>query len=196
MDRACFTKSVPVAGGMAGLQQFRGVPDRYAARDAGRDAWAAAMLSKMDRPSSQPRMASLARSGCGISPATLNRSLAMPAMLSSDPLGFAPPSTPPRHRSTARESDVPPEAATGWPRRRSSIPRRGRSADGSVVPWHGRREWRLAVGGAQEDRLAVELQVAIADERSGKKPRLAQDLKRCRCRGPVRPGRQMPGPPA
>ena len=40
-------------------------------------------------PSFMPSTSSLARSGCGIIPRTLRPSLQMPAMFSSDPLGFA-----------------------------------------------------------------------------------------------------------
>src|SRR5713226_4444812 len=44
--------------------------------------------SKILSPSVQPRADSLARSGCGIIPRTLRPGLQMPAMLSSEPLGF------------------------------------------------------------------------------------------------------------
>jgi len=40
-------------------------------------------------PSAEPSKPSLDRSGCGIMPSTLRPSLQMPAMLSSDPFGFA-----------------------------------------------------------------------------------------------------------
>ena len=58
-------------------------------------AWAsrlssqAARLSKISRPSAEPRIVSLARSGCGIRPATLRASLQIPAMLRKEPLGLA-----------------------------------------------------------------------------------------------------------
>ena len=54
------------------------------------DAVAAATKARSStRPSSEPRRAELARSGWGISPTTFPASLAMPAMASTDPLGFS-----------------------------------------------------------------------------------------------------------
>src|SRR5579859_2672099 len=50
---------------------------------------AAMMLSRIHLPSSLPSNGSQARSGCGIRPATLRRSLQMPAMFESEPFGFA-----------------------------------------------------------------------------------------------------------
>src|SRR5581483_2434129 len=47
------------------------------------------MLSRMTLPSSDPISASAARSGCGIMPITLRRSLQIPAMSPSDPLGLS-----------------------------------------------------------------------------------------------------------
>ena len=43
----------------------------------------------MPIPSSEPRIASAARSGCGISPATLPAALMTPAIARSEPLGLA-----------------------------------------------------------------------------------------------------------
>src|SRR5262249_27409874 len=48
-----------------------------------------AIERKMIRPSLLPRVLSLARSGCGISPMTLRWRLQMPAIFLSDPLTFA-----------------------------------------------------------------------------------------------------------
>src|SRR5262245_52395153 len=62
--------------------------DRYAAF-ATFCSCQAMILSKIDLPSAQPKIASLARSGCGIRPATFLRSLQMPAMFSSEPFGLA-----------------------------------------------------------------------------------------------------------
>src|ERR1700722_6004718 len=45
--------------------------------------------SRINRPSAEPKIASLARSGCGIRPATLRASLQMPAMLRNEPFGLA-----------------------------------------------------------------------------------------------------------
>ena len=59
---------------------------------------ARAALSTSERmmpiPSSEPRIASAARSGCGISPATLPAAFRTPAIARSDPLGFAASSGP------------------------------------------------------------------------------------------------------
>src|SRR3954470_1068251 len=46
-------------------------------------------------PSAEPSKPSLERSGCGIIPRTLRPSLQMPAMLSSEPFGFAAAVTSP-----------------------------------------------------------------------------------------------------
>src|SRR5215467_4583599 len=43
----------------------------------------------INRPSSLPSMSSAHRSGCGIMPRTLPSGLMIPAMLSSEPFGFA-----------------------------------------------------------------------------------------------------------
>src|ERR1700691_3796955 len=63
--------------------------DNYAAFAAVLFCNAAIMLSKINLPSALPRISSLARSGCGMSAATLRRSLQMPAMFCSEPFGFA-----------------------------------------------------------------------------------------------------------
>src|SRR5262249_12091904 len=47
------------------------------------------MLSKITRPSAEPTSGSEARSGCGIRPITLRRSLQIPAMSRSDPFGLS-----------------------------------------------------------------------------------------------------------
>ena len=47
------------------------------------------MDSRMTRPSTPPSAGSQARSGCGIMPTTLRRSLQMPAMAFTEPFGFA-----------------------------------------------------------------------------------------------------------
>src|SRR5688500_13245105 len=47
------------------------------------------------RPSSEPRMASTAVSGCGMSPATLPAAFVTPAMARSEPFGLAGSSSPP-----------------------------------------------------------------------------------------------------
>jgi len=44
---------------------------------------------KINRPSSLPRTSSVQRSGCGIMPSTLPSALMIPAILSSEPFGFA-----------------------------------------------------------------------------------------------------------
>src|SRR5205814_1637699 len=49
----------------------------------------ARMDSRRRAPSLEPSKALQARSGCGIRPSTLPSSLMMPAMLRSDPFGFA-----------------------------------------------------------------------------------------------------------
>ena len=53
------------------------------------------MDSKMKRPSVPPRAASQHRSGWGIMPSTLPRSLIIPAMFSSEPFGLASSVTSP-----------------------------------------------------------------------------------------------------
>jgi len=50
---------------------------------------------KITNPSSDPSRASLARSGCGINPITLRSRLQIPAMLASEPFGFAAGSSRP-----------------------------------------------------------------------------------------------------
>ena len=63
------------------------------------DYLAVAITSERDsnilKPSVQPKAGSLARSGCGIIPSTLRPGLQIPAILSSDPLGFASELTSP-----------------------------------------------------------------------------------------------------
>src|SRR5665213_2472380 len=51
--------------------------------------WAATKLSSNTRPSALPSNVDIARSGCGIKPTTLPRSLAMPATSSREPFGFS-----------------------------------------------------------------------------------------------------------
>src|SRR6266487_2585665 len=46
-------------------------------------------LWKIKRPSALPSIVSHARSGCGINPPTLRRSLHIPAIFQSEPLEFA-----------------------------------------------------------------------------------------------------------
>ena len=65
--------------------QFRG--DAYV---VGNHATASSTLSKSARPSVAPFSGSIMFSGCGIRPNTLPRSLRMPAMSLSEPLGLVP----------------------------------------------------------------------------------------------------------
>src|SRR3954464_7814821 len=53
------------------------------------------MDSRMTSPSVPPSAASQARSGCGIMPTTLRRSLQMPAIACADPFGFESSATSP-----------------------------------------------------------------------------------------------------
>src|SRR6266487_1903369 len=79
---------VPLASSRRRLRAFERTA-AYAAWAFERFSNTAIMLSKMSRPSALPSSGSQARSGWGINPATFRRSLQMPAMFSSDPLGFA-----------------------------------------------------------------------------------------------------------
>ena len=51
--------------------------------------------SRSARPSDEPVISSMARSGCGIRPATLPARFVMPAIASVEPFGLASPSTSP-----------------------------------------------------------------------------------------------------
>src|SRR5262249_47947038 len=75
----------PVLGGE------REIDRRLAAARAHRAAPATASTSepRIARPSSPPKSASTACSGCGISPKTLPRALRTPATFASEPFGFA-----------------------------------------------------------------------------------------------------------
>src|SRR5437016_3657871 len=71
------------------VYRFRPARLKQLPLDAYFRASAPTMLWKIFKPSDDPSISSLERSGCGIIPSTFRPSLQMPAMLSSDPLGFA-----------------------------------------------------------------------------------------------------------
>ena len=126
------------------------------------------MLSKIHLPSSLPSSGSQARSGCGIRPATLRRSLQMPAMFCSEPLGFA---------LSVRFPFASQYCQRIWLLALSFAKRFfvGKIAAFAVGDGHAQnfsrrnlaRERRIVRGGLQENVFAVELQVAVADERAG-----------------------------
>ena len=151
----------------------------------GAPATARSALSTSDRtipnPSSEPRTASDARSGCGISPATLPALFMTPAIARSAPFGLAAVLRPGRR---ARRIDVPEEDLP------VALERVERRLVGVVAPLavghrHPQRtpgvdrmrEGRVEPFGRDPDLLPDEPQRGIPQQRPGDEARLGQHLE-------------------
>ena len=174
-----------------GLRPWRSSTCRidHAARDQRcRPDATATTDSKMHEAVGAAERGSHARSGCGIRPTTLRASLQRPAMLSTDPFGFAASVDRAAARRVA-EDDLPVRfELREHVRRREVVAFAVRDRHPQHLARRGRgRERRVGLLDADVHVLAVELQArgCAASRRAAARPR-AESGSRCRCRAPAR----------